>query len=55
MEGHWYARYLFDIFLTIYLKCYLFHFFTHGIRMQIPILAGVQNERKTAKKTVFFG
>ena len=44
MKGHLYGNYLFYI-LFIYCKCLLFQFISRGIRMHIPNLTGVQNER----------
>ena len=39
-EGDLYANSLFDV-LTIYPKCYIFRFYSRGIRIHIPILTGV--------------
>ena len=48
------SNFLFDI-LTIYFKYHLFQFSSRGIRMQIPILTGVQNELESHRKdSVFF-
>ena len=53
-EGHLYANCLFNI-LTVYPKCYGFHFFSRGIGMYIPILTGFQNEPECHRKdSVFF-
>ena len=52
-EGHLYAKCLLDI-LIIYLKFHLLHFFDRGIRMQIPILTGVQNGRISRRKDSVF-
>ena len=48
--GHLYAKCLFYI-PTIYAKSLIYQFLSRGIRMHIPILTGVQNERlsKNAK------
>ena len=43
-EGYLYDSCLFYI-LNIYGKCLLFQFLSHGIRMHISILTGVQNVR----------
>ena len=52
-EGHLYADCLFYT-PTIYPKCHSFHFFSRGIRMYIPILAGFQNGcRSCLKDSVF--
>ena len=39
-EGDLYANSLFDV-LTSYPKCYIFRFYSRGIRIHIPILTGV--------------
>ena len=40
--GHLYVSGL-SYIPTVYLKCVLFQFFSFGMRMQVPILTGVQN------------
>ena len=52
-EGNSYAKCLFYI-RTIYPEYHFFQFFSGSIRMYIPVLIGVQNEHKSAKRTVFF-
>ena len=52
-EDQLYPKFLFDIF-NIYFKYHLFQFFSRGICTQIPILTGVQNERKNHQKDCFF-
>ena len=52
-ENRLYANCLFHI-LIFYRKCLLFQFFSHGIRIHIPILTGVQNEPISCQKTVIF-
>ena len=53
-KGQLYANCLFYV-LSFCLKCPLFQFFSRGIRMHIPILAGVQKKNTlTAKKVVIF-
>ena len=41
-QGDLYANFLFDV-STIYPKCYLFQFFSRGIRMYFFILTEVKN------------
>ena len=54
MKGTCISNFLFDI-LTNYFKYHLFQFSSRGIRMQIPILTGVQNELESHRKdSVFF-
>ena len=52
-EGQLYANWLFYIF-TIYYKCPLFQFFSHGICMHLPILTGIQKRRINDSKMVTF-
>ena len=47
------SEFLLDI-LTIYFKCNLFQFFSHGIYRYIRILTRVQTERKSHQKDCFF-
>ena len=53
VQGHFYANCLFYNFLFC-LKCLLFHFFSRGIRMHIPILIGVQKSALVVKQMVIF-
>ena len=52
-EGHFYAKCLLHIWTT-YPKCHLFHFFSRGIRLRIPILTRVQNGRICLQKDRVF-
>ena len=52
-EGQLYANWLFYIF-TIYYKCPLFQFFSHGMCMHFPILTVVQKGRITGSKMATF-
>ena len=52
-EGDLYANSLFDV-LNIYPQCYLFQFFSRGIRMYISVLTEFQNGRMNLRKKSCF-
>ena len=51
--GHLDANFFIYV-LTIYCECFLFQFFNRLIRMNIPILIGIQKGRITGKKMLIF-
>ena len=52
-EGQMYANFLFYILIMLR-KFFAFQFFSRAIRMQIPILTGVQNEPKSHRNDSAF-